>query len=94
MENIGVVLMMVDVTELPMVRMPRKLNTRVTPGTNKPTATKIRLSMTKISASARSKKCAANRNTVLPAMVIQAPHGARSHVIAALRQETSDGKAN
>jgi len=38
-ENIGVVLTMVEVIELPMVRMPRKLKTRVTPGTNKPTAT-------------------------------------------------------
>jgi len=47
-ENIGVVLMIVEVIELPMVRIPRKLNTRVTPGTNRPTATKIRFSSTKM----------------------------------------------
>ena len=33
-ENIGVVLTIVEVIELPMVRIPRKLSTRVTPGTN------------------------------------------------------------
>ena len=68
--------MIVDVIELPMVLIPRKLSTRVTPGTNKPTATKMRLSSTKIGAKGSSKKCADNKNTVLPAIVIQAPQGA------------------
>jgi hypothetical protein len=47
-ENIGVVLTMVDVIALPMVRMPRNVRTRVTPGTKRPTATKTRLSNAKI----------------------------------------------
>jgi len=49
-ENIGVVLTMVDVIALPIVPIPRNVKTRVIPGTKSPTATKVRLSNTKIGA--------------------------------------------
>ena len=55
-ENIGVVFMMVDVIALPIVRMPRKLNTRDAPGTNRPTTTKMKLSAMKSRVSDSSKK--------------------------------------
>jgi hypothetical protein len=55
-ENIGVVFTMVDVIALPIVRMPRKLNTRVTPGTNRPTTMKMRLSALKSPVLDSSKK--------------------------------------
>ncbi len=75
-ENIGVVLTIVDVTELPMARIPRKLKTRVTPGTNRPTAIKIKLSAANSRVSECKIKCAAKRNNALTAIVTHAPHGA------------------
>ena len=71
-----VVRTMVEVVELPSVRIPRKLKTRVTPGTNKPTATKMRSSRASHRVSELRRKCAASKNTQFAAMVIQAPHGA------------------
>ncbi len=51
MENIGVELSTVAVIELPIVRMPRKISIRATPGTKRPMRTKGRLAFIRIGAS-------------------------------------------
>jgi hypothetical protein len=73
--NIGVELTTVAVTELPIVRMPRKVSIRVIPGTKSPISTKRRLAGTRIGASGLRIKQSNDRKTVLTAIVIQTPHG-------------------